>query len=475
MSQALLKLAKVDKTKYTAQTLSIIDVMACYFLDMLYNVLYLRVKELKKTEKISNITEGYKNALMVYYKGLNNNDNLTKCIENIQRTFNEQPGFSNVSFLECINNIVEQFSPKDAFDGFGDKEKRILLKKVVIDVNSAFISHILNSRLRMIIDERKNKQSVNILKGELMDFFLLEREKIISEYYGVVLNVEKTGSVSTQTAERLQKIISDTVTKMVIYKKQAEKFKEMATQYKFELDQLKGKNSSTQVLQSSSTQLSSTQNIQPSKDGHDSDDILELSDSDNVEVSEDNDENELERQFKAPDRPNATNSPSSTTQQKPQIPQIQQTSSNIDEESSDLFEDNLPTSIPKITVDDLSIGGDDETPQNPGNPETPETQKTHETPTMVQTTSSTTRESPEQESHNEFELELENIVKKSPVQTSKNTQYSAPNNSIPQKNVVRMREDPLATESETSAIKIKKSGSKLKIKKDVPVKKVQFN
>lgn len=458
MSQALLKLAKVDKTKYTAQTLSIIDVMACYFLDMLYNVLYLRVKELKKTEKISNITDGYKSALMVYHKGLNNNDNLTKCIENIQRTFNEQPGFSNVSFLECINNIVEQFSPKDAFDGFGDKEKRILLKKVVIDVNSAFISHILNARLRMIIDDRKNKQNVNILKGELMDFFLLEREKIASEYYGVVLNVEKTGNVSTQTAERLQKIISDTVTKMVIYKKQAEKFKEMATQYQFELEQLRGKtptNKLSQPLQTSqiSRPSQSSQPSQPTKipDGQDSDDILDLSDS-NIEIS--GDENELDRQLEQLGH----DEPLTQISSKPANVELQKPSETVqdDQDSEDLFEDN-PTSIPKITVDDLSIG-DDETP----------------VPTS-------THEHQEPEDRNEFELELENIVQTSPVKTTKNTQY---NNTPPKSvgnlisnisNVPKAREDPLATESETSAIKIKKGGGKLKIKRDAPVKKVQFN
>ena len=465
MNQALLKLAKVDKSKYNAQTLSIIDVMACYFLDMLYNVLYLRVKELKKSEKIANITDGYKSALMVYYKGLNNNDNLTKCIENIQRTFNEQPGFSNVSFLECINNIVEQFSPKDAFDGFGDKEKRILLKKVVIDVNSAFISHILNNRLRMIIDDRKNKQSVNILKGELMDFFLLEREKIISEYLNVVLNVEKTGSISTQTAERLQQIISDTVKNMVIYKNKAKKFKEMATQYKFELDQLKGKSTptntgnpgnppnfrnpgnpgnSTNIGNSVNVNKSQTSIPRPSSE-QDSDDILDLSeDSDNIHISED-DENEVDK-LQSEQTTNIPNQTPNNTKT-PNIVNLADSNNVIttivEDDSENLFEDNVPTAIPRITVDDLSIG-DDETPMPP--------------------------DSSQQEDKNEFEVELDNIVKQPTETTSKIVQPS----SISTQRNVRIREDPLATESETSVVKIKKGG-KLKIKKDVPVKKVQFN
>lgn len=242
MSQTgLLQLAKVDKSKYTTQTLSIIEVMACYFLNMIYNDLYLKVRDLKNANKLNNITDGYKHALFAYYRGLNDNQNLKKCIENIQRTFNELPGYSTMSFLDCINKIVQQFSADDAFDGLNDKQRRIILKTVVIDVNSAFIHHILKVRLSMIIDKRKESQNVKILKDELMDFFLLERERLITAYYGVKLNVDKTSSISNQTAERLQQIISETVKNMVMYKKQYEIYKEKSTQLEFELNQIKKK------------------------------------------------------------------------------------------------------------------------------------------------------------------------------------------------------------------------------------------
>ena len=476
MSQALLKLAKVDKSKYDARTLSIIDVMACYFLDMTYNVLYLRVKDMKKAKKIANITDGYKSALMVYYKGLSKNDNLTKCIDSIQRTFNELPGFSNVSFLDCINNIVEQFSPKEAFDGFDDQQRRVLLKKVMIDVNSAFIHHILKSRLGMIIDDRLKKENVDILKNELMDLFLLEREKIMSEYYGVVLNVEKTRTISTQTAERLQKTISDTVTKMIIYKKKAEKFEEMSKQLRFELDQLKsGKFAKSTNTNASSTSIPKT--VQPDLD----DDILDI--SDNIEVDEqdsnDSDDLNVDEPIQKPQVSQPIQKPQvSQPIQKPQVSQPIQKPQVYEPEpddSSDIFEDepvrttssnkesnnisNKPTNIPKITLSDLSISDDEKEPEK-----------------------------------NEFEQELDNIgiegseeenapsiiqdnytnINKQDIQELRNSLQNSEIRKV-------VHDDPLATESETirtaqpesTAIKIKKGG-KLKIKKDVPVKKVQF-
>ena len=158
MSKSLLQLANVDKSKYNTQTLGIVDVMTCYFLSMIYNDIYVKVKDLKNNGKINNITDGYRQALFTYYKGLNRPENLKKCIQNIQQIFNELPGYSNMSFLDCINKIVEQFSPREDFEGFTDKQRRIMLKRVIVDVNSSFIHHILQTRLCMIIDKPKRQR-----------------------------------------------------------------------------------------------------------------------------------------------------------------------------------------------------------------------------------------------------------------------------------------------------------------------------
>lgn len=472
MSQtALLKLAKVDKSKYTSQTLSIFDVMACYFLDMFYNALYLKVKDLKTHGKIDNITLGYKSAMFAFHKGLNKKDNLRKCIENIQHIFNELPGYANMSFLDCINKIVEQFSEKDAFEGFNDKQRRTILKTVIVDVNASFIHHIIHNRLDMVIDKRKEVQNVQILKEELIDLFLLERERIISKYYDAVLNIEKTKNITDQTAQRLQQTILRTVERMVVYKKQAEKFEEMARQLKFELDQLKQTQSRNQVqsmqrqpaipsqplsipsqpqttpVQSSQTQATP---VQPSQAGQIRQNV---------------------------------NQPNVLTPIQPNVSKPIQPNENVPDESLDLLEivDNTESSDKEGLDMELS---DDSTPIA-----TNSTQVTSPPKTALSI------QSPLEESDDVLEWSDSNMVDKpdkpdEPLPNDLYEQTNEPDTTIPKKPVKMNNitlndlviDDPLETDDlqlnivkkSSGDVKVKKA-NKINIKRDVPVKKTEFN
>jgi hypothetical protein len=456
MSQtALLQLAKVDKSKYTAQTLSTIDVMTCYFLDMIYNGLYFKMKDLKTIGTIDNITDGYKSALLSYHKGLSNNKNLKKCIDNIQRIFNEQPGYANMSFLDCINKIVEQFSPKDAFEGFNDKQRRIILKKVIVDVNAAFIDHILNKRLRLIIDKRKEQQSVQILKDELMSFFLLEREKILSEYYGVVLNIEKTGNISDQTAKRLQQIISETVSKMIIYKKKAEKFEEKSTQLKFELDQLKAElnqlKSGTKTLQNQSISYSKPSSTSKPEQPNTS------KPSEPVESPESN-----QSYTKSPETSEPIETPSKPVLKTPQL-SIQPITKQPD------IDEQEDVSSESIMLEESSQ----------------ELQKTLEKPQIENKPEEDDDEPDNIEIDDDF-LELSDVKKEEVQQETEQDNLRQappiPKLTLDDLNIDEIpKDDPLATDSQDSdtsnQVKIKQSKSKkgkINIKRDAPVKKVQF-
>jgi len=232
-------LIDVDRSRYDASTINVCEIVACYIMDMVYNKIYLRVKDLKTSGagQFKSITDGYRSALLLYYSNLRKPENMRKMLVGIHSSWMELPGYSRMTFIECIYRIADEFTPAQDREGFSEKDKRNIVKKVIIDVNSKFIKHVLNKRLSVVIDHRKQKQNVNILKDELVNILLLEREELLNEYYGVVLNANK-GAPGNVNA-KLKTMLANEVKEKVVAQQKMKKYLELAKQYKSQLERLK--------------------------------------------------------------------------------------------------------------------------------------------------------------------------------------------------------------------------------------------
>ena len=232
-------LIQVDRSRYDSSTINVCEIVACYIMDMIYNKIYLRVKDLKTSGSgnIKSITDGYRSALLLYYRNLGKSENMRKILTGIHSSWMELPGFSRLTFIECIYRIADEFTPAQDKEGFSEKNKRNIVKKVIMDVNSKFIKHVLNKRLSMVIDHRKQKQNVEILKNELVNIFLLEREELLNEYYGVVLSTNKNPSGNVNS--KLKAMLATEVKEKIIAQQKMKKYFELAKQYKSQFERLK--------------------------------------------------------------------------------------------------------------------------------------------------------------------------------------------------------------------------------------------
>lgn len=233
---------EVDFSRYSQTTIHKYDIIACSLLHTMYNVIYKKVHQLKEQnpEKFSSLTEGYKQALLLHFKGLKNNNQMKKCIQQIHDQFTQEQGYSTFTFRQCINSIAMEFAPKDDFEGFEESKKLTLLKKVIIDVHRTFIEHIIKNRIAMIIDDRKQdrQKNVDILKTELMSILVLEREELLNKYYSIMVGADKN-TISKNTAESLKTMVREAVRDKVIAERKYNKYKELVEAYKNEVEKLR--------------------------------------------------------------------------------------------------------------------------------------------------------------------------------------------------------------------------------------------
>jgi len=273
-------LPKIDHKQYDVQTLHVCEVIACFILNKLYNEIYLNVKELKTNDKIPNLTDGYKQGLMFFYKGLKKPENMKKILLGIHDMFIENPGFAGMTFRDCIHKISDQFTPHNDRDGFNEKQKQKIVMKVMLDVCSNFIDHLITNRLGMVIDNRKQKQNVDILKNELINALLFQRERMLSDYYGVVVGANKT-EMPKGFETKLKALVSDAIRDKIIAQKQAKKYYQLALKFKNELDQLR--NTNKKVYHSQPVPPPDTMGSESDDNQEEDEDGLEQEDQENEE------------------------------------------------------------------------------------------------------------------------------------------------------------------------------------------------
>lgn len=281
MSSKPPSLPKIDHKQYDVQTLHVCEVIACFILNKLYNEIYLNVKELKTNDKIPNLTDGYKQGLMFFFKGLKKPENMKKILLGIHDMFIENPGFAGMTFRDCIHKISDQFTPHNDRDGFNEKQKQKIVMKVMLDVCANYIEHLISNRLGMVIDNRKQKQNVDILKNELINMLLLQRERMLSDYYGVVVGANKT-NMPKGFETKLKAMVSDAIRDKIIAQKQAKKYYLIALKFKRELDEMK--NTNTKSYHSQPVPPPDSGDYE--KSGSESDDADDIDDEDDFQQEE---------------------------------------------------------------------------------------------------------------------------------------------------------------------------------------------
>src|SRR6185436_9173398 len=102
-----------NRSDYSKKTIDTFELMSVYFIDIYYNHLYVEAKNCRNDNKVSSVTEGYKYTLTVFIRGIDNIKHYKKTLVGIHDSFVNHGGFINLSFVDCINRITNEFIPKD--------------------------------------------------------------------------------------------------------------------------------------------------------------------------------------------------------------------------------------------------------------------------------------------------------------------------------------------------------------------------
>ena len=174
------------KGNYSKRTLSTFEIVASFIVDLYYNHFYQEAKKIRIDRRVDSVTDGYKHAIKAYLSSLENPEAYKKTIVGIHKYYYTTTGFSNISFHECVDEIVKQFVPSDLFESTTNQQRDGLLHKVLLNSVRQFSSDVLCSNiLDSIIDNHSDVSIVRTMQNKMIESLMFEREKIFQDIFNV--------------------------------------------------------------------------------------------------------------------------------------------------------------------------------------------------------------------------------------------------------------------------------------------------
>jgi hypothetical protein len=197
-----------DKSNYGQKTLETYEIISAYYIDILYNHLYIEAKKLKVNKNVASITEGYKHALNAFLKSLDNAELYKKNISGLHHFFITL-GFSSLTFSKCIDNITKEFIPTDYFASLSSSQKMGILKTVISNTSRNFIKKIVESYMVKVIDHHTDKENVRLMQDDFIECLILEREMFFQKFIGERTSTKVDNGIVIKMQNEISRLLKE--------------------------------------------------------------------------------------------------------------------------------------------------------------------------------------------------------------------------------------------------------------------------
>ena len=169
---------------------AIFNVVGSYFVDILFNHVYLSAKS--TGDDLQTIKENYR-KLMINYTGTVKSDeaSLRDTSARLHVYFKNTTVYSTISYAELVNIVVKPFVPEDYFERLSYKNRDIIFNRVIQELLSQLSSAILKPEMMSrIVDHRMSQHTTTI--ATLQQYAVAVMKSIAAEYTSTFLRRKVT-------------------------------------------------------------------------------------------------------------------------------------------------------------------------------------------------------------------------------------------------------------------------------------------
>lgn len=197
----------MNKANYSQTMISTFEIIACYFVDIFYNHLYLNAQDSHRIHgsKTSSLTEEYKKAIRAYEYGIRkDNKYYQKTIKGVLDYYRTYTRFSTIGLAEFIDRVLGQFLPEEHFSVLTDQEKEFFLNQIITNLITEFTTAVLDIKmLKSVIDNHWSDHNTRKWIDKFVDIQILEHEKLFKNFLRQVTR-KSPNYVESDVAEKLR-------------------------------------------------------------------------------------------------------------------------------------------------------------------------------------------------------------------------------------------------------------------------------
>lgn len=171
----------MDYSRYGKETVSKLDIIGSYIVDLYYNRLYNKAISLKESSGKS-ITESYHYVLSTYIKNIDGIDFYKTFLHGVYFYTTISTKYQNMSHKQCLDFFVIEFIPSQYMNSMTEIQKNNIMFMVLKNTIRKFTESIIEKYLSMIIDEHLDTDNIPVLQDEFLKFILMEREHSYNQF-----------------------------------------------------------------------------------------------------------------------------------------------------------------------------------------------------------------------------------------------------------------------------------------------------
>lgn len=251
----------MDYSHYGKETVSKLDIIGSYIVDLYYNRLYNKAISLKETSGKS-ITESYHYVLSTYIKNIDGIEFYKTFLHGVYFYTTISTKYQNMTHKQCLDFFVIEFIPSQYMNSMTEVQKNNIMFMVLKNTIRKFTESVLQKYLGMIIDEHLDVDNIPVLQDEFLKYMLMERDKSYNQFISSEKPRIMNGTSSEPSSEKTVLLLKNELNnkkKLVISIDQKNKQIESLLQqykkclmelksYKIKLDRFKKTNKELRIM-----------------------------------------------------------------------------------------------------------------------------------------------------------------------------------------------------------------------------------
>lgn len=225
------------------KTRSKMSILGTYFVNVMYNHLYISAKDrVKSGDKSTSLTDELRAAVASYVTGVTTNTKYyIKTIKELHQWWQIHTNDNTISLTEFQETIVSTFVPNEYINNLNNKQKDQFMMKIIYAAVRVFAGEFIKpTNLFRTIDDHINENNPKVLTDIIINILSNEREKI---HYSFTKQITgKTGSIDMELIENLKSQLKKSVMAKCKLETTIEKYKKDKEELADEVKRLKARN-----------------------------------------------------------------------------------------------------------------------------------------------------------------------------------------------------------------------------------------